>query len=45
MSDQVDTEHNGQTAVTTESVATTRLKPWKAFLISNRSSIRVTLRT
>ena len=33
MSDQVDTEHNDQTAVTTESVATTRLKPWKAFLI------------
>ena len=33
MSDQVDTEHNDQAAVTTESVATTRLKPWKAFLI------------
>lgn len=33
MSDQIDTEHNDQTAVATESVATTRLKPWKAFLI------------
>ena len=33
MSDQVDTEQDNQTAVTTESVITTRFKPWKAFLI------------
>ena len=33
MSDQVDTEQDDQTAVTTESVITTRFKPWKAFLI------------
>ena len=33
MSDQVDTEQHDQTAVTTESVTTTRFKPWKAFLI------------
>ncbi len=33
MSDQVNTEQDDQTAVTTESVTTTRLKPWKAFLI------------
>jgi len=33
MSDQVDTEQDDQTAVTTESVTTTRFKPWKAFLI------------
>ena len=33
MSDQVDTEQDDQTAVTNESVTTTRFKPWKALLI------------
>jgi zinc transporter ZupT len=33
MSDQVDTEQDDQTVVTTEPVTTTRFKPWKAFLI------------
>ena len=33
MSDQVDTEQDDQTAVTTKSVTKPRFKPWKAFLV------------